>query len=271
MRTGSDISNLQGPPSQYRNTDWYRNSEFILIQGIQPPYPYLGWNHTDAVTGLKGYTGEQMTAAREDGKKVGVYAFLWNGLANVQADILARLNCTPKGFPLDMRPYVDVEDVTKMAVTTRRTSVTNARAAADYWASLNALPQSGGYTGTWYVSGYLAGWWPDWPSWWADYSSPAGSILSPARVIHQYTSSPIDSDAALDQEIITRSVNMAIKPAEGMAAQMAAKGDTPLFGHSFHDETDDDGKTYTVEQCWGTQGMYVSSNSSGSWINAGPL
>jgi hypothetical protein len=90
------------------------------------------------------------------------------------------------------------------------------------------------------------------------------------KVIHQYSSSPADSDAALDTEIIVRSLPVAIKPGDGISTLMQQNSDAPLFGHTFHNETDDDQKVYTVEQCYGSKGLYVASNASGTWINAGP-
>lgn len=198
-----DLSNLQGPPSGYRGQQWYIDAEFVIVQAIQPPKPYLGWNHTDAVTGLKGYTGEQLQAAREDGKKVGIYAWLWNTLADPYSDIMARLNIVPVGFPLDMRPWVDVEDTTATSTGQRQGAILRARVAADDFALQRGLPESGGYSGTWYVNQHLGGWWPHgWLKWWADYSQPAGALLGDDVVNHQFTSNPVDTDEMLESEIV---------------------------------------------------------------------
>lgn len=109
---GCDISNLQGHPDTYRNKQWYIDAEVIIVQGIEPPAGYPGHNFIDPETGKRGYTGVQLRAARDDGKKVGVYVWLWNGLANTRANILSRLATVPQSVQLDMRPWVDIEDTT---------------------------------------------------------------------------------------------------------------------------------------------------------------
>lgn len=87
-------------------------------------------------------------------------------------------------------------------VATRKSAVLEARRAGDDWALARVLPQSGGYSGDWYINGYLDGWWPeDWLYWMADYSKPPE--LYPSRPVHQYTSTPIDKNAMLESEIVT--------------------------------------------------------------------
>lgn len=66
-------------------------------------------------------------------------------------------------------------------------------------------------------------------------------------------------------------VNEMIIVQEGMRNAMAAAGDSPLAYHAFEDLTDDEGKPYKVERCYGAKGLYLSSNSSGQWVNAGPF
>jgi hypothetical protein len=84
----------------------------------------------------------------------------------------------------------------------RQLDVTDARAAADEWAAARGLPPSGGYSGDWYVNGYLAGWWPDgWLYWQANYGAPPE--LLPMRPVVQFTSTPIDTDVMLESEIVT--------------------------------------------------------------------
>ncbi len=112
MLLGIDLSNLQGPPDSYRQLDWYVQSQFVIVQAIEPPAGFPGHDVIDPETGKRGYTGAQLRAAVEDGKKVGVYAWLWNGLADTRGNILARLDTVPASVRLDMRPYVDVEDTT---------------------------------------------------------------------------------------------------------------------------------------------------------------
>lgn len=112
MLNGADISNLQGHPDGYRGQQWYIDSQFVLVQAIEPPPGFPGHNFIDPETGKRGYTGVQLRAAVEDGKYVGTYAWLWNGLADTRGNILARLATVPPSVKLDMRPWVDVEDTT---------------------------------------------------------------------------------------------------------------------------------------------------------------
>lgn len=109
---GIDISNLQGHPDTYRHFDWYMQSQFVIVQAIEPPPGYPGHDFIDPETRKRGYTGVQLRAAKEDGKYVGVYCWLWNGMTDTRGNILARLATVPPSVQLDMRPYVDVEDTT---------------------------------------------------------------------------------------------------------------------------------------------------------------
>lgn len=120
---GIDLSNLQGHPDTYRHLDWYRRAEFVLIQAIEPPPGYPGHDFIDPETGKRGYTGVQLRAAVEDGKKVGVYVWLWNGLADTRGNILARLATVPPSVSLDMRPFVDVEDTTTQGILGERPTI----------------------------------------------------------------------------------------------------------------------------------------------------
>jgi hypothetical protein len=109
---GIDVSNLNGHPDVYRGLAWYQQAAFVIVQAIEPPPGYPGHDFIDPETGKRGYTGVQLRTAKEDGKKVGAYAWLWNGLADTRGNILARLATVPPSVTLDMRPYVDVEDTT---------------------------------------------------------------------------------------------------------------------------------------------------------------
>lgn len=110
MLNGCDISNLQGHPDGYRGAQWYRDAEFVIVQAIEPPPGFPGHDFIDPETGKRGYTGVQLRAAKEDGKKVGVYVWLWNGLGDTRGNILSRLATVPDSVQLDMRVWVDVED-----------------------------------------------------------------------------------------------------------------------------------------------------------------
>lgn len=112
MINGIDIANFQGHPDTYRTQPWYVDAEFVIVQAIEPPAGFPGHDFIDPETGRRGYTGVQLRAAVEDGKKVGVYAWLWFGLADPAGNIRSRLECVPPSVKLDMRPWIDVEDTT---------------------------------------------------------------------------------------------------------------------------------------------------------------
>lgn len=207
--SGIDLSNLQGHPDTYRHLDWYVQSQFVIVQGIEPPSGFPGHDFIDPETGKRGYTGVQLRAAKEDGKYVGVYVWLWNGLSDTRGNILARLATVPPSVTLDMRPWVDVEDPANATVASRQQDTIDARKAADDWAASFGLPPSGGYSGSWYQSDYLGGWWPqDWPKWWAAYDIPPGALhgglIAGLVVAHQYTSDPVDQNVLLESEIVTQ-------------------------------------------------------------------
>ena len=54
---------------------------------------------------------------------------------------------------------------------------------------------------------------------------------------------------------------------QGMQRRMDDLQDHPVYGHELgHNE---DGSHF--ERCWGTRGLYISSNASGQWENVGPF
>lgn len=201
MLKGIDISNHQGPPSAYRNQQWYRDAEFVITQAIDPPAPYAGWD-------VGGYTASQLRAAEEDGKYVGVYVWLWNSFstsAATKADIAARLALIPDDVPLSMRLWLDMEDTTQDHGPARRQDVLDALEVMDEWAGARGLPPTGVYSGDWYIRGYMDAWFPpDRVYWMADYSldpEPSPTVL-PMRPIHQYTSTPVDKNVMLESELV---------------------------------------------------------------------
>jgi hypothetical protein len=110
-----DISNLQGHPDTWPSQAWwpyYVAADLVLVQAIEPPAGYPGHDFIDPETGKRGYTGVALRKIKADGKLAGVYVWLWNGLADTRANILARLATVPASVHLDVRPYVDVEDTT---------------------------------------------------------------------------------------------------------------------------------------------------------------
>ena len=53
----------------------------------------------------------------------------------------------------------------------------------------------------------------------------------------------------------------------GMQSKMAENNDHPIYGH----ETGQNEDGTQFERCWGTKGLYISSNASGDWENLGPF
>ncbi len=53
----------------------------------------------------------------------------------------------------------------------------------------------------------------------------------------------------------------------GLQAKMDENGDHPIYGHE-HGQNEDGSQ---FERCWGTKGLYISSNASGQWENLGPF
>lgn len=64
---------------------------------------------------------------------------------------------------------------------------------------------------------------------------------------------------------------MTITVGQGIRTRMDDNGDDPLYGHAEGTVTNQDGSIYQYETCWGEKGFYISSNASGTWINAGPF
>lgn len=122
--TAVDLSNLQGHPDSWSSQPWYPVYEAVqavIVQALEPPSGFPGHDFIDPETGKRGYTGVALRRAVADGKKVGVYVWLWNGLADTKGNIAARLACVPPSVRLDMRPWVDVEDTSSSFLVGFRT------------------------------------------------------------------------------------------------------------------------------------------------------
>lgn len=191
------------------------------------------------------------------------------------------------------RLWADEEDVSPgaqtLGVVSRQQAIRATLAALDRVPTKIGL--TGVYTGAWwwtskrYVANTAA--FSDRPLWDAHYDAiantetdfvPYGGWSVPSVRIKQYAGSQPDGT---DLDVLSASevgllpkpeeTSMAIVVGPGMQAQMSAASDAPLFGHKFFSEVDDQGASYDVEQCYGSRGLYASSNASGQWVNAGPL
>jgi hypothetical protein len=198
---GIDISNLQGSPSQYRSEQWYADAEFVIVQAIPRPRP-------------NGLAGDQLRAARDDGKHVGIYTWLWHDSTwrldpDVGNDQRARLATVPDDVALDMRVWLDVEDNQSTAwagsgVQGRKDDVMLALDAINTWSSARGLPEAGIYTSRYFINLLFDGWMPSGVKLWlASYGVTPGSLIGGDCVAHQYGSTPIDMDVMLESEIVT--------------------------------------------------------------------
>jgi hypothetical protein len=112
--TAIDLSNLQNHPDTWPGQPWYpvyQAATLVIVQAIVVPPGYPGHDFIDRETGLAGYTGVQLRRALADGKAIEAYVWLWNGLADTQADIRRRLSTVPPSvYGALQRAWIDVED-----------------------------------------------------------------------------------------------------------------------------------------------------------------
>lgn len=199
MIHGIDGSNFQGLPSAYRGQQWYRDAQFTIWQAIPRPAP-------------NGYTGEQLRAARDDGKHVGIYCWIWHDPSwrmarDVREDQLLRLATVPDDVTLNMRVWLDVEDNQstgwRVPVQQRVDDVWRALEVLDEWSAARGLPPAGIYWSKWFINLLFDGVdYFDRPQWLAHYDITPGSLIGGNVVAHQYTSTPIDMNQMLESEIV---------------------------------------------------------------------
>lgn len=198
---GVDISNLQGPPAVYRTLNWYTSAQFVIAQAINPPKPFRGWDSG-------GYTVEQLRAAKADGKKIGIYVFLWNTLSDVAADIRARLALIPDDLAaqLDFPVLVDVEDEAPCPVEQRLAAIDAARQVADEFGAAHGLGPSWGYSRDEYITDFLGGQWPaDWKYWQCAPGADPSDLLD-MRPMRQFAIDSIDHDSVRVQDLVDHTV-----------------------------------------------------------------
>ncbi len=232
--------------------------------------------------------GQQMRQCADAGMPFDLYCYDYVADPSWRDQAILGMTSLASAGLVARRLWADEEDVSggsKAMSPARRVTAVRATLQA-----LDLAPSRLGLTGV-----YTGGWWwkpstanyqgfADRPLWDAHYDGIAdasGDYLPYGgwsfASIKQFAGSQSDgtdldvlSATEVGQLITPEGTNVAIVVGQGMQAQMAAAGDAPLFGHKFYTEVDDQGKTYSVEECYGSKGRYASSNSSGGWVNAGP-
>ena len=212
-----------------------------------------------------------------------VDCYLFPGNDGLRLTTLERLALVPADARTKIRQlWIDIEPATTLP---NQPAINAAYAACDAWAHWQ---KTGSYSALWVASkmGWLPWPWPNRKQWLVNATNVPnlGGDFSGTNnhVLTQYHEdvtlagvSGMDRSllSAAEAEAVTRWLGgpMAITVGPGMQAQMAAAQDSPLCDHVFYDQTDDSGSTYQVEKCQGSKGLYVSSNSSGTWVNVGPL
>jgi hypothetical protein len=228
--------------------------------------------------------GTQISTCLEGG--VAVDCYLFPGNDGLSLSTAQRLALVPPEARVKIRQlWVDVEKAYSGFAT--QGQVSKCHADCDAWAPWQ---QTGDYTALWVAQG--VGWlpwpWPNRKQWLVNVFNDGHPNLGGAfsgtnnHVMTQYHEdvvlagvSGIDRSLLSDAEAleVTKWLGgpMAITVGDGMKAQMTAAGDAPLCDHVNYDQTDDAGAVFQVEKCLGSKGLYVSSNESTQWVNAGPI
>lgn len=226
----------------------------------------------------------QILTCLEGGLAVDCYLFPGNdGLALTTAQ---RLALVPAEARVKIRQlWVDVEKAYSGFPT--QGQVSRCTAECDAWAPWQ---QTGGYSALWVAQavGWLPWPWPNRKQWLVyvrnDGSPNLGGSFAGTNnhVATQYRMDVVlagiggmDISLLSDSEAqaVTKWLGgpMAIVVGEGMQNRMTAAGDQPLCDHVEYKQTDDQGTSFDIEKCYGSKGLYVSSNAGGEWVNAGPL
>lgn len=270
-----DVSNYTTDPLP---TDKFKSQgvSLVIIQAFPPRYH----QYAQQVA--------QVKACKDDELDFDFYIYDYLESPGWRDNACAGLNALVSSGYVARRLWADEEDT-----TTKLSASGNEKAIAASLAVMDKVPTrlglTGIYTGAWYWTGrYLRNSqaFSDRPLWDADYDSipdttqswqPYGGWTS--RAIKQYAGTQPDGsdldvlsvDEAISVQTQNAGGNMAIRVGQGMADHMQQQQDTPLCGYRFYSEVDSDGHSYDVEQCYGSKGLYLSSNSSGQWVNAGPF
>lgn len=276
MTIGIDVSNYTSALTPVALNTWKAAGVgLVIVQAIDPPpgYPV-------------GETAQQCQAVVDAGDlALDAYLYLWFGEAEAAwRRKLALLD----GFPI-RRLWLDVEDTTPGFTPVQRiASVAAALRVCDRYPT--RLNPTGIYTGRWWWVPYVSNttafadrpWWPSQYDYIADTTqiTPYGGWAK--AVLKQYAGTSVFGGVSgVDLNVLSTDEDanlfpggdptMAIHVGDGMAARMKEHNDAPLKGHRYYAETDDQGSVYEIEECWGQLGLYISANSSGEWVNAGPI
>lgn len=217
------------------------------------------------------------------GGGLAVDCYLFPGNDGLKLTTEQRLALVPAAARVSIRQlWIDIEPA---STNPSKSAIDKAHSVCDHWAPWQT---TGDYSALWVASrmGWLPWPWPSRKQWLVNATGTPnlGGSFSGTNdhVLTQYDEdvtiggvSGMDRSllSASEAEEVTRWLGgpMAIVVGEGMQKQMEAAGDEPLCDHVNYDQTDSDGKVYQVEKCLGSKGLYVSSNSSGEWVNVGPV
>lgn len=260
-----DCSNYSGRLSAQNLSDWSGlGVKLVIVQGIT----------SQQAAGGVSYTRQQLQACLDAGMPVDLYVYLYGG-----QDLRPRL-ATADGITVH-RKWLDAEEPLNMA---------QINAA---WPTMDSYPahiaEAGLYSAKWWWDTYMPGktYWSNRKLWAAQYDGIAfASVFTPFGgwnkcFLKQYRGSSVlagvsgidisvlSAEASL--ELMGEQTEVSITVGQGMADRMQAMGDHPIYGFEEGDTTDQDGTSYHWEKCYGTRGLYISSNASGAWENVGPL
>jgi hypothetical protein len=223
----------------------------------------------------------QILTCLEGGLAVDCYLFPGND--GLPLSTLDRLALIPAAARVEVRQlWIDVEPAYTLPA---QSAINAALATCDSWAPWQ---DTGAYSALWVASkmGWLPWPWPNRKQWLVNATNIAnlggGFNGTNNHVLTQFAEDVVLAGVSgMDRSLLAEREAeavvqwlggpMAIKVGDGMQQQMAKVGDAPLCDHVFYEQTDDDGSVYEVEKCTGSQGIYISSNSSGNWVNAGPV
>lgn len=247
------------------------DTELVLIQALDPPAGYP-----------KGETRTQLQACQDASVPADIYFFLFAGQSD--ATILHHLSLA-NGFAI-RKKWLDIEEP-GLSIK----YIAHVLALMDGYLAL--YPPTGIYAARWWAQqnpGVLDSF-HNRQLWCAQYDGVADAGVftafsgwSDCRIKQYQGTSTWNGISGVDLNVLSAAELADLNPTpitpigdhmihvgQGMQDQMNANNDAPLADHLNYTQTDDDGIVYQVEKCIGKFGQYVSSTSSGTWVNAGPF